>query len=141
MKLESYQSMEKDANLKFLNIFIIAVIALLSIAAGLAKVMQSPQEMEFLQGLGLNAFLITVFGLVQIAGGVLLATKKTRLAGAVLVTLSFVVSAVLIFIGGDVTFGLFSMIPAALAGMIIYQALRITHKKPSGADAGDTGTG
>lgn len=107
--------------MKFVKIFIVAIVALLSIVAGLAKVMQSQQEVEFLQGLGLSVFLIIVFGLVQIAGGVLIAPKKTRVPGAVLVTLSFAVSTVLIFMGGNVAFGLFSLIPAALAGMIIYQ--------------------
>lgn len=125
--------------MKFVNIFIVAAIALLSIAAGLAKVMQSPQEMEFLQGLGLSSFLIMVFGLVQITGGVLIAPKTTRLPGAILVALGFAVSAVLIFIGGNVAFGLFSLIPAALAGMIIYQALRTTQNKPSNADDSDAG--
>jgi hypothetical protein len=109
--------------LKTVNIIIIAAIALLSIAAGLAKVMQSPQEIEFLQGLGLSAFLIIIFGLVQIVGGVLIAPNRTRMPGAILVTLGFVVSTVLIFMGGNVTFGLISLIPAALAGMIIYQTL------------------
>jgi hypothetical protein len=121
------------------NIFIVAAIALLSIAAGLAKVMQSPQEMEFLQGMGLSSFLIMVFGLVQITGGVLIAPKTTRLPGAILVALGFAISAVLIFIGGNVVFGLFSLIPAALAGMIIYQALRTTQNKPSNADDSDAG--
>ena len=107
--------------MKLVNIFIVAVISLLSIAAGLAKVMQSRQELEFLQALGLSTLLIIVFGLVQITGGVLVAPKKTRLAGAVLVTLGFVVSTVLIFIGGNEMFGLFSLIPVALAGLIIYQ--------------------
>lgn len=109
--------------MKIVNIIIIAVVALLSIAAGLAKVMQSPQEMEFLQGLGLSSVLIVIFGLVQIVGGVLLAPKKTRMVGAVMVTLGFVVSTVLIFIAGNVAFGLFSLIPAALAGMIVYRNL------------------
>lgn len=127
--------------MKFINIFIVAVIALLSIAAGLAKVMQSPQEIEFLQGLGLSVFLIIVFGLVQITGGVLIAPKKTRLPGAVLVTLGFVVSTVLIFIGGNVAFGLFSLIPAALAGVIIYRTLGIAHNKSLSADSDDADAG
>ncbi len=133
------QQPEKGAKLKFVYILIIVAIALLSIAAGLAKVMQSPQEMEFLQGLGLSVFLIIVFGLVQIAGGVLVAPKMTRLPGAVLVTLGFAVSTVLIFIGGNVTFGLFSLIPAALAGVIIYQTLRTTQNKLSNAGDSDAG--
>jgi len=108
--------------MRIVNILIVAVIALLSIAAGLAKVMQVQQEMEFLQGLGLSPGLIMAFGLVQIAGGLLLVTKKTRLPGAVLVTLAFLLSAVLVFISDNLGFGLFSLIPAVLAGLIVYSA-------------------
>ena len=109
--------------MKIVHILIVAAIAILSVAAGLAKVLQSQHEIEFLQGLGLSIFVIMVFGLLQIIGGVLMAPKKTRMPGAVLVTLGFVVSTVLIFMGGNVTFGLISVIPAALAGMISYKTL------------------
>ena len=109
--------------MKFVHILIVAAIAILSVAAGLAKVLQSQHEIEFLQGLGLSIFVIMVFGLLQIIGGVLMAPKKTRMPGAVLVTLGFVVSTVLVFIGGNVTFGLISVIPAALAGVISYKTL------------------
>ena len=109
--------------MKIVHILIVAAIAILSVAAGLAKVLQSQHEIEFLQGLGLSIFVIMVFGLMQIIGGVLMAPEKTRMPGAVLVTLGFVVSTVLIFMGGNVTFGLISVIPAALAGMISYKTL------------------
>ena len=109
--------------MKIVHILIVAAIAILSVAAGLAKVLQSQHEIEFLQGLGLSIFVIMVFGLLQIIGGVLMAPEKTRMPGAVLVTLGFVVSTVLVFIGGNVTFGLISVIPAALAGMISYKTL------------------
>jgi len=115
----------REKGMKIVNILIIAIIALLSIAAGLAKLMQAPAEMEFLQGLGLSSGLIMAFGLVQVVGGVLLAIKKTRMPGAILVTLAFAVSTILIFIGGNTVFGLFSILPVALAGLIIYQASRV----------------
>ena len=115
--------------MKIVNILIIAIIVILSIAAGLAKVMQTQQEMEFLQGVGLSTALIVAFGLIQILGGVLLIPRKTRLAGAVLVTSAFVVSTVLILIGGNLAFGLVSIIPIALASVIIYQSARITYNK------------
>ncbi|MBE9548295.1 MAG: hypothetical protein IMF09_02725 [Proteobacteria bacterium] len=112
--------------MKIINILIIAVIALLSISAGLAKVIQAPQEMEFLQSVGLSKILIIAFGIIQIAGGVLLATKKTRMFGAVLAATAFVVSTVLIFIQGNLAFGMFSILPIALAGVVIYQTAKIT---------------
>jgi len=111
--------------LKIANIIIISVVALLSIAAGLAKVMQTEQEMEFLQSFGLNSVLIFAFGMVQIAGGVLLVPSKTRMFGAVLAALAFVASTVLIFVGGNLVFGLLSTIPIALTFVIFYQSARI----------------
>ena len=115
--------------MKKVNILIIAIIALLSIAAGLAKVMQTQQELEFLQGVGLSSASIVAFGLVQISGGVLLVLKKTRMLGAVLATSALVVSTVLIFIGGNLAFGLVSILPIALACVIIYQSARTTHNR------------
>mgnify|MGYP001547720262 FL=1 len=103
--------------------------------------MQAPQEMEFLQGVGLSKILIMVYGLVQIAGGVLLAPQKTRIFGAVLVSLAFVISTVLIFAAGNWAFGLFSVIPIALAGVVIYQAARTTQDKSFNTDTDKSGVG
>ena len=125
--------------MKIVNFLIIAIIALLSIAAGLAKVMQTPQELEFLQGFGLSSALIVAFGLVQILGGVLLVLKKTRMLGAVLAASALVVSTVLILIGGNLAFGLVSILPIALACVIIYQSARITHDRSLNTDASDGG--
>ena len=127
--------------MKILNILIISVIALLSIAAGLAKVMQTEQEMEFLQSFGLNSVLIIAFGMVQIVGGVLLVPSKTRMFGAVLATSAFVVSTILIFVGGNLVFGLLSTIPIALTCVIVYQSARITHNKSLNTDTSDAGAG
>ena len=110
--------------MKTVNILIIVIIALLSIAAGAAKVMQAPEEMAFLQSVGLNKTLIIVFGVVQIAAGIMLAPGKTRFPGAVLAALAFAVSAVLLFVGGNLAFGLFSILPVALAGYVIRLTLR-----------------
>lgn len=115
--------------MKTVSILIIAIVALLSVAAGLAKVMQAPQEVAFLQGFGLSTVVIVVFGLVQISGGVLLVPRKTRLPGAILATTALVVSTVLIFAGGNLVFGLVSMLPIALAFFIFYQCVRTTPGK------------
>lgn len=127
--------------MKIVNILIIAIIALLSIAAGLAKVMQTQQELEFLQGFGLSNALIVAFGLVQILGGVLLIPNKTRLLGAILATSALVVSTVLIFMGGNLVFGLISTLPIVLACVIIYQSARTTHSKSFNTDASDADSG
>lgn len=110
--------------MKIVNILIIALMVLLSIAAGMAKVMQVPQEVAFLQGVGLSTTLIVVFGLVQVLGGIGLVLPKTRIYGAVLSALAFTVSTVLIFIGGNLSFGLFSILPIVLIGVIIDQSIK-----------------
>ena len=125
--------------MKIINGLIIAIVALLSIAAGLAKVMQTQQEMEFLQGAGLSPALIVIFGLVQIAGGILLIPQKTRLIGALLATSALVVSTILIFIGGNLVFGLFSTLPIALAGFVIYQSRKTENNQPSKQGTSDDG--
>ena len=127
--------------MKIVNILIIAIVALLSIAAGLAKVMQTQQEMEFLLGVGLSGAMIVAFGLVQISGGVLLVPPRTRMLGAILATFALVVSTVLLFIGGNVMFGLVSMLPIALACVIIYQTWKTTSDKSLNSDSSDAGTG
>ncbi len=115
--------------MRIVHLLIVAIIALLSIAAGLAKIMQNPQEMEFLQGLGLSVTVITVFGVIQIVGGVLLALRKTRIFGAALVMSAFLVSTVLIFVSGNFKFGFISLVPVLLTAVIIYQTLRNKHFK------------
>ena len=127
--------------MKFLSVLIIAITALLSIAAGLAKVMQAPQEVDFLKSAGLSLTLIVVFGLVQVLGGILLVSQKTRMVGAVLAASAFAVSTILIFMEGDLAFGLFSILPIALAGVIIYQSAKTTHNKSINTDASDAGAG
>ena len=115
--------------MKIVSYLIITIVALLSIAAGLAKVMQTPQEMEFLQGASLSPDLIVVFGMVQILGGLLLIPQKTRMVGAVIAATAFAASTALIFMGGNLAFGLISILPIALAGIVIYHSLKTTPGK------------
>jgi hypothetical protein len=113
---------------KILNIILVALITLLSIAAGVAKVLESPQEVEFLQGFGFTPLPIITFGLVQIVGGVLLAAPKTKKLGAIITILAFGVSTLLIFISGNSMFGLASMVPILLICVILWHSSKVTHK-------------
>jgi len=109
--------------MKIINIILIALISLLSIAAGLAKIMQVPQEMEFLTLFEFTPSIILMFGVVQVLGGVLIAIPKLRLAGAILIIIVFLLSATLVFLTGNLSFGLISILPVAATGWIIYQNL------------------
>jgi hypothetical protein len=106
--------------MKILYIITLGLLSLLSIAAGAAKVMQVPQEMAFLQSFGLSVTAIIAFGSIQIVAGILLAIPKTRLYGAGLVSLGFLISSVLVFTSGDIGFGLFSLLPLIVACIVVY---------------------
>ena len=116
--------------MKIVRLLLIVIVALLSIAAGAAKVIQAPQEMEFLQGFGLSTLSIIVFGLVQILAGVLLAPQKTRISGATLAIIAFAASTILIFKGGNFAFALFSILPIVLSVIVVYQTADMALRKP-----------
>ena len=99
-------------------------LALLSVAAGIPKVLQMPQELGFLSSLGLAGAAVSVLGVVQIAGGVLFAIYRYRPVGAVLAGVAFLVSSVALLAGGNVPFGLLSLLPIAALIVIVYSERR-----------------
>jgi len=90
---------------------LLVFIVLLCLAAGLAKVMQVPNEVEFFQSLGLNSNMLIAFGALQIFAGVELAIPKTRKYGIAFAAFLFLASAVMLFISGNIPFGFVSLIP------------------------------
>ena len=113
--------------MKIAIILIVALVALVSIAAGIAKVMQVPEEVEFLQSFDFSISMIVTFGVVQIIAGALLCHSRTRFCGAIISCLAFTISAFLIFVSGNIPFGLFSLLPIILTIFIIYQASKINN--------------
>lgn len=94
-------------------------LAALSIAAGVPKIMQMPQELQFLSSIGLNGVLVSVVGAVQVLGGVLLVPLKTRLPGAAVAEMAFILSSVAIFMSGNTQFGIISLLPVLLLNVVI----------------------
>ncbi|MGI9222550.1 MAG: hypothetical protein ACR2QS_16100 [Woeseiaceae bacterium] len=97
------------------------LLALLGVAAGVAKMMQVPQEMAFFQGeLGFGSNTIVAFGALQFIGGLMIVFKKTRLAGSILLGLTLFLSSVVIFMSGNIGFGLVSLIPVVMADVVAW---------------------
>lgn len=115
--------------MKILNLVLIAVIALLGIAAGVAKVMGAPEEVQFLEGFGFNSMLIVLYGLTQIVGGVLLAIPKTLKLGAIITILGFSFSTALISISGNYAFALASLLPIIITVFILWQSNKFIFNK------------
>jgi hypothetical protein len=97
------------------------LLALLGVAAGIAKMLQSPQEMAFFQGqLGFSAEAIMAFGLLQFVAGAMLIFKKTRLLGAALLGVTLLLSSIVIFMAGEISFGVVSLIPVLMADLVVW---------------------
>lgn len=94
-------------------------LAALSIAAGIPKIMQLPQELQFLSSIGIGGILVSVVGAVQVLGGILLVPLKTRLMGAAVAEVAFILSSVAIFVSGNMPFGIVSLLPVVLLNVII----------------------
>ncbi|MBL4619215.1 MAG: DoxX family protein [Marinicaulis sp.] len=101
----------------------LVVLILLGLSAGAAKIMQAPQELKFFQDAGLSANLLIIFGVLQVAGGILLVFARTRKPGAVLLAATLGASAIMIFMNGMIAFGLFSLLPILMAGIVIIKPI------------------
>jgi len=103
---------------------VIYALAILSAAAGMPKILQLPQELDFLRSVGFSQTGVLMLGLLQLTGGILLFWKKSRLPGAVIASLTFLVSSIAIFVGGNTSFGLISLLPVAASVIVIGSLLK-----------------
>ena len=95
-------------------------LALLSIVAGVPKIAQMPQELGFLSSIGLAGVGVSILGVVQTAGGVMLFLTRSRFAGALLAGSALLLSSAAIFAGGNSRFGLASLLPLVLLVVVVY---------------------
>ena len=110
--------------MRWLKTTLLIIIVLLSIAAGIPKTMQMPQELEFLRAIGFSPIVVSLLGIVQIIGGLLFAYPKWRFAGAVITATAFLVSTIALFAIGNESFGTISVLPVLLAGYFAVDAHR-----------------
>ena len=115
---------------RILALVLIVAIGVLSIAAGLPKVLQMPQELGFLESIGLTGIAVSILGVVQTAGGMLLLWPRFRNTGALLAGVAFVVSSIAIFAGGDAKFGLVSLLPVPVLAIVM-----VTSRNPGSSGA------
>lgn len=106
------------------------VIVLLSCAAGLAKVTQSPAEVAFFKAVGLGLFVVMVFGAIQAAGGVLTIFGKTRKIGLLIATVAFALSALMILKTGNFLFFGIALLPVVISVLLLRAQVYPNPKDP-----------
>lgn len=85
----------------FFNI-VLFILVFLAISSGITKVMLMQQDVEFFGGYGFTNSILITYGAIQLAGGVLLVLSKTRVIGAALVAITFLISALILFMAGNI---------------------------------------
>ena len=111
-------------------------ITLLSFVAALPKILRMPREIDFFAGVGMGELSVVALGLLQLLGGVLLLFLRTRLVGASIASITFLVSAVFLFVKGSVLPGLLFVIPVLMADIVIFSCIRGGSAGGRPADAG-----
>lgn len=103
---------------KYVVLGALTAVSLLSIAAGGAKVMRTPQEVEFFMQAGLGIVPLIILGIIQSVGGVIAFLPKFRFVGLSLVTIGFFFSVAVIALTGNFGFAAISILPALLSGSL-----------------------
>jgi hypothetical protein len=104
--------------MRIIKLILLSLLILMSLAAGVAKIMQTPQEVAFFEAVNMSLNLLIPFGIVQILGAVLALLTRTRKTGLMIMAAGFVASAVMILVGGNIGFGIVSLFPAGLSAWL-----------------------
>lgn len=108
----------------FVRSAILVLLIALALAAGAAKILKMPQEIAFFsEAIGMNATAVAGLGVVQALSGLLLMFARTRLIGAILLDVTLFFSAVVVFLSGNIPFGLISLVPVILTSLLIVEQL------------------
>ncbi len=108
--------------MKVLQIILLILIALMSIAAGAAKALLVPEELAFLESFGLTQTMVVIYGVLQLLAGIVMLIPRINHVGLIVAIIAFVISTVLIFISGRWSFGLVSLLPILITSWLLFSA-------------------
>lgn len=109
--------------MKIFILVVLAILVLLSLSSGVTKILLMEQDVTFFGKYGFTNSMLIAFGIVQIIGGCLLIFERTRVLGAGLIALTFLISLVLLLREGSILFSLITIIALGLLGFLIRQRL------------------
>ena len=114
--------------MKIIFYIILVILVLLAISSGITKVLLMPRDVEFFGQYGFSNPILVFFGLIQLVGGIILAIPKTRIVGAAVVAFTFLISAIVLFLSGNIPITAVTLIFTALLVFIAKYNLRVNHK-------------
>lgn len=106
----------------FFNL-ILVILIFLAVSSGVTKVMLMQQDVEFFGQYGFTNPILIVFGIIQLFGGAFLAIPKTRVIGAAIVAITFLISAVILVMASNVPMTIVTLVCIVLLGFIIKKSV------------------
>ena len=102
----------------------LVILILLATSSGITKIMLMPQDAAFFGKYGFTDPLLITYGASQFIGGLMLIMKKTRFLGAVIVAITFFISAVVLILDGNILFTVVTFIALLMLGVVMKQSLK-----------------
>ena len=96
------------------------LVTVLSIATGIFKILQQQADIELFRAIGLNEVMVTILGIVQLLGGILLIPSRTRKLGAYIMIPTFVIAAIAVFANKLIPFGIVSLLFIIMTFMVVF---------------------
>jgi len=97
---------------------ILVVLIFLAISSGITKIMLMPQDARFFGAYGFSNAMLITFGATQFISGILMIIPKTRLYGAIIVAITFLISLALLVMDGKLLIAGITLIATALLGWV-----------------------
>ncbi len=101
----------------------LVILVLLAISSGVTKIMLMPQEVQFFGSVGSSNLMLIILGVSQVVGGLMLALSKTRLIGAIIITITFIISAVVLFMSENIVVAIVTCFTLLMLSIVIKQNL------------------
>ncbi len=114
----------------FFNV-ILVILALLAISSGITKIILMQQDVEFFGKYGFTKPILIAYGAAQLLGGILLVMPKSRIIGASLVVITFLISAAVLAMEGNIPVTIITLVCVLLLGVIIKRSLNKTTQQPA----------
>jgi hypothetical protein len=104
---------------KILFYIVLVIVVCLAITSGVTKIMLQPQDVELFAEYGFSNPILIMYGCIQLIGGILLAAPKTRTVGAALIAVTFLISAAVLALSGNIAVTLVTLVFTILIGFIV----------------------
>ena len=100
------------------------ILVFLAISSGITKIILMEQDVAFFGKYGFTNPILIAYGAIQLIGGIMLIIQKTRFVGAIIVSITFLISAVVLIMDRNLSVTIFTFIAMLLLGVVMAQCLK-----------------